>query len=67
MNPLQHFGIKSKFIRSDTKSYNLEMFKAHCPHCNKETRQATDVEGVTLCSECQEYTKPIPTHLKNLY
>ena len=22
MNPLNHFGIKSKFIRDDTKSYN---------------------------------------------
>ena len=43
MNPLKHFGIKSKFIRSDTKSYNKrdpddKSFNTpfnHCEDCDE--------------------------------
>lgn len=40
MNPLEHFGIKSKFIRGDTSSYNDE--KPVCSICGKSNILPSD-------------------------
>ena len=35
MNPLNHFGIKSRMIRRDLKSYNNKKSPGRCPQCGK--------------------------------
>ena len=40
VNPLEHFGIKSKFIRGDTSSYNWKVTSAICPHCGVDKNRS---------------------------
>lgn len=48
MNPLNHFGIRTQFIRSDTKSYNhIKIDKENnisCSECGKHLGKRKDIQ-----------------------
>jgi len=69
MNPLQHFGIKSRMIRSDTKSYNLRKLKVSAYDENSRERHLAEAynhaldngepeQAGTFLNELEDYDAP---------
>ena len=57
MNPLNHFGIRIKFIRGDTSSYNDESNLSKCVECRGKgyitLKRSGDVDfHDETCSAC---------------
>jgi len=64
MNPLNHFGIRTRMIRGDTKSYNNSDFEneferekhaddnLHCKGCGKKIRYTGGWSD--YCSDCRK-------------
>jgi uncharacterized Zn finger protein len=61
MEQLKHFGIKTRMIRGDTKSYNKK-----CLKCGEKTETIGDINyWATQCTNCGNIERPGTHDLTN--